>query len=146
MPLYLPKKWIQRNRKSSSKNLWTWKQFYALTNKNLFFNFKEFDHHWKLLKTLDLNAYQGFLILFLIQLSLVISKNLYMKYLKDETPQLWSIKPANILNSFGVKSWKSVILGDFLQRKGDFITGVSFFLLSPTWKWIFTKVLNHKCL
>ena len=25
-----------------------------------------------------------------------------------------------MLNSFGVNSWKSVILGDFWQRKGDF--------------------------
>ena len=25
----------------------------------------------------------------------------------------------SILNSFGVNSWKPVILGDFLQKKGD---------------------------
>ena len=43
-----------------------------------------------------------------------------MKYLKDQTGQLWSIKSASMLNSFGVNSWKPVILGDFLQRKGDF--------------------------
>ena len=30
-------------------------------HRNLFFNFKQFDHHWKLLKTLDFNTYQGFL-------------------------------------------------------------------------------------
>ena len=46
---------------------------------NLFFNFKQFDHHWKLLKTLDFNTYQGFLFLFFIQKFLAISMNLYMK-------------------------------------------------------------------
>ena len=30
-------------------------------HRNLFFNFKQFDHHWKLLKTLDFNTYQCFL-------------------------------------------------------------------------------------
>ena len=29
-------------------------------------------------------------------------------------------KPASILNKFSVNSGKPVILGDFLQRKGDF--------------------------
>ena len=29
------------------------------------------------------------------------------------------IKPASILNSFGVNSWKPVIMRDFLKRKGD---------------------------
>ena len=38
----------------------TW--FHAITNRNLFFNFKQFHHHWKLLKTLDFNIYQGFLV------------------------------------------------------------------------------------
>ena len=36
-------------------------KFYPLTNRKLFFNFKQFHHHWKLLKTLDFNTYQGFL-------------------------------------------------------------------------------------
>ena len=36
-------------------------QFYALTDRNLFFNFTQFDHHWKLLKAIDFNTYQGFL-------------------------------------------------------------------------------------
>ena len=43
-----------------------------------------------------------------------------MKYLKDQTPQLRSIKPASILDSFDDNSWKPVILGDFLRRKGKF--------------------------
>ena len=43
-----------------------------------------------------------------------------MKYLKDKTPQLGSIKPASVLNSFGINSWKPVIMGNFLQRKGNF--------------------------
>ena len=33
---------------------------HTLTNRNLFFNFKQFDHHWNLLKTLSFNTYQGF--------------------------------------------------------------------------------------
>ena len=48
-------------------------------HRHLFFNFKQLDHHWKLLKTLDFNAYQGFLFLFFIQLFLVILMNLYVK-------------------------------------------------------------------
>ena len=48
-------------------------------HRNLFFNFKQFDHCWKLLKTLDFNPYQGFLFLFFIKVLLVISMNLYMK-------------------------------------------------------------------
>ena len=56
-----------------------------------------------------------------------------MKYLKDQSyevlkPQLWSIKPASIIYSFGVNSWKPVILGDLLQ-KCDFFTVMPFFLL-----------------
>ena len=68
-----------------------------------------------------------------------------MKYLKDWTPQLWSIKPASILNSFGVNSWKPVVVGDFLQRKGDFYYRNNTISSTFTpWKRIFTKVLNHK--
>ena len=40
--------------------------FYALTNRNLSLNFKQFDHHWKLLKTLDFNTYQGFQFFFVL--------------------------------------------------------------------------------
>ena len=40
-------------------------QFYALTYRNLFFNFKRFDHYLKLLKKLDLDTHQGFLFLVL---------------------------------------------------------------------------------
>ena len=54
-----------------------------------------------------------------------------MKYLKDYAPQLWSIKPAIILNSFGVNSWKPVIRRNFLQRKGDFNYRNAIFLLLP---------------
>ena len=68
-------------QKQFTENLWTWKHnFMHLPMEiNLFFNFKQFDHHWKLLKTLDFNTYQGFLFLFFIQKFLAISMNLYMK-------------------------------------------------------------------
>ena len=32
-------------QKQFTENLWTWKQFYALANRNLSFHFKQFDHH-----------------------------------------------------------------------------------------------------
>ena len=41
------------------------------------------------------------------------------------------MKPPSILNSFGVKSWKPVIMGDFLQRKGDFYHRNAIFLILP---------------
>ena len=34
-----------------------------------------------------------------------------------------------MLNSFGVNSWKPVILGVFCKEKVNFITGMPFFLL-----------------
>ena len=37
-----------------------------------------------------------------------------------------------MLNSFGVNSWKPVILGVFYKEKVIFITGISFFLLLPS--------------
>ena len=52
----------------------------TLTGRNLFFSFKQFDHHWKLLKTLDFNTYQSFLFLFFIVV--VISMNVF----SDDTP------------------------------------------------------------
>ena len=38
-------------------------QFYALTYRNLFADFKRFDQYLKLLKALGLNTHQGFLFL-----------------------------------------------------------------------------------
>ena len=60
--------------------------FYALTNRNLSLNFKQFDHHWKLLKTLDFNTYQGFL--FYVVYTVIpgyFNEFIYemLKYLKD---------------------------------------------------------------
>ena len=43
-----------------------------------------------------------------------------MKYQILNATAMKYFKPASILNNFGVNSWKPVILGDFLQRKGDF--------------------------
>ena len=54
-----------------------------------------------------------------------------MKYLKDKTPQLGSIKPASILNSFGVNSWRPVIMGNFLLRKDDSYYKNAIFSNSP---------------
>ena len=113
----------------------------------MFFNFKQFDHHCKLLKTSDFNKYQGFHFLFFIQLIPgYFNKFIYeiMNEISQRSPQLWSIKPAIILDSFGVNSWKPVILGNFLQRKGDFNYRNAIFSTFTSWKWIFTKVLNHK--
>ena len=54
-----------------------------------------------------------------------------MKYLKDKTPQLGSIKPASILNSFGVNSWRPVIMGNLLLRKDDSYYKNAIFSNSP---------------
>ena len=60
-PYNFLKREFKDTQKQFTETLWTWKQFYALTNRNSFLNFKQFDDHWKLLKTLDFNTYQGFL-------------------------------------------------------------------------------------
>ena len=52
-------------------------------------------------------------------------------------------KPAIILNKFSVNSGKPVILGDFLQRKGDFYNSNAIVSTFTPWKWIVTKVLNQ---
>ena len=99
--------------------------FYALTNRNLSFNFKQFDHHWKL--------FASFFMLF-IQLFLVISINLYMKCWSISKIKHHTYKVLNLqvyIISFGVNSWKPVILRDFLLKKVIFITGMLFFLLLP---------------
>ena len=57
--LYIPRKWIKRYTEVVH---WKSLNMYAcLTNRNLFFYFKQFHHHWKFLKTLDFDTYQGFL-------------------------------------------------------------------------------------
>ena len=57
--LCFPRKWIKRYTEVVH---WKSLNMYAcLTNRNLFFYFKQFHHHWKFLKTLDFDTYQGFL-------------------------------------------------------------------------------------
>ena len=51
---------LKDTQEQFTENLWAWRH-YALTKRYLFFNFKQFDHHWKLLKILHVNTYQGFL-------------------------------------------------------------------------------------
>ena len=53
-----------------------------------------------------------------------------MKYIKRFNTTA-TIKPASIFKSFGVNSWKPVILGVSFQKKLIFITGMLFFLLLP---------------
>ena len=57
--LCFPRKWIKRYTEVvhwKSLNMYP-----CLTNRNLFFYFKQFHHHWKFLETLDFDTYQGFL-------------------------------------------------------------------------------------
>ena len=67
-PLYVPRKWVERYKETvhwKSLNMKT--QIYALTNGNLLFNFKQSDHHWKLLKTLDFNTIKAsFFVLYTV--------------------------------------------------------------------------------
>ena len=100
--------------KQFTENLWTWK--------HLFFNFKQFDHHWKLLKALYFNTYQGFLFLFFIQfIPGYLNKFIYeimewnISKVKHHSYEVLNLQVKLIVNS-----WKPVILGGFLQRKGDF--------------------------
>ena len=46
-------------------------------HRNLFFDFRQFDHHWKILKTLDLNTYQGFLFWLFIVFSGYFNEFIY---------------------------------------------------------------------
>ena len=93
-------------------------------HRNLFFNFKQFDHHWKLLKTLDLNTYQGFLFLFFKQLFLVISMNISkIKHHSYETLNLQVYLIILVLTHENLWFW-----GGFCKEKVIFITGMSFFL------------------
>ena len=111
--------------KQFTENLWTWKHSFMHLPIELSFNFKQFDHHWKLLK-----KFEGFLVFvrpgyfneFLYEI---------MKWnISTIKPHLWSIKLVSILNTLGANSWKPVLLGgDLLQKKVIFITGMPFFLL-----------------
>ena len=112
-------------------------------NRNLFFYFEQFGHHWTLLKTLGFNTHQGFLFFVLYT---VIPH--YFNELIYEIMQ-WNISKikhhsCEVL-SLQVYLVVPVILGDFLQRKYDFYYRNAIFSFNP-WKWIFTKDLNHKYL
>ena len=111
-------------QKQFTENHWTWKHSFMRLPIELSFNFKQFDHHWKLLKT-----FEGLLVFVL--------PGYFNEFLYEITkwntstikPHLWSIKLVSILNTLGANKWKPVLLGDLLRKKVIFITGMPFFLL-----------------
>ena len=137
------------HRNSLLKNFGHEKIVLCTYHRNLFFIFKQFDHHWKLLKTLDCNTYQGFLFLFFYTVIPGYFNEFIYEIMKRNISRVkyHNYKVLNLqvyLNSFGVNSWKPVILGHFLQKRWFYYKNAIFSTFT-LWKWIFTKVLNHKC-
>ena len=120
MPLYVPRKWIERYKetvhfRNSPKK-------FVLQLQTVWSS--PADHHWKLLKTLDLNTYQGFLFLFFKQLFLVISMNISkIKHHSYETLNLQVCLIILVLTHENLWFWAI-----FCKEKVIFITGMSFFL------------------
>ena len=123
-PYTFRKSEFKDTQKQFTENLWTWKHSFMHLSIEMSFNFKQLDHHWKLLKT-----FGGFLVFVLPG---YFNEFLYeiMKWnISAIKPHLWSTKLVSILNTSGANTWKPVLLGDLLQKKVIFITGMPFFLL-----------------
>ena len=123
-PYTFRKSEFKDTQKQFTENLWTWKHSFMHLSIEMSFNFKQLDHHWKLLKT-----FGGFLVFVLPG---YFNEFLYeiMKWnISTIKPHLWSTKLVSILNTLGANKWKPVLLGDLLQKKVIFITGMPFFLL-----------------
>ena len=141
---------LKDTEKQFTENLWTWKDSFMLlpieicssTLNSLII----IGNFWKHLTLIHIKA-SFFCSLYSYSwlFQWIDIWNNEMKYLKYKTPQLWSINPAGILNSFGVNSWKPVILQNVLQRKDDFYYRNAILSTFSLWKQLFTKVLNHKC-
>ena len=137
-------------QKQITENIWTWKQSFMHLPIEICSSFSNsliiIGNVWKHLTEIHIKAsFFCFLYSYSWLFQWVYIWNNEIKYLKDQTPQLWSIKPASTLNILSVNSWKPVNLGDYLQRKGDFYYRDAIISTFTPWKWIFTKVLNHKC-
>ena len=102
----------------------------------MFFDFKQFDHNWKLLKTLDFNTYQGFLFFVLYTvipgyfnefiyeiMKWNISK---IKHHSYEVLNLQVYLIVLVLTHGNLQFW-----GISCKEKVIFIRGMPFFLLLP---------------
>ena len=151
MPLYVPWKWIERYAETvhwKSLNMKT--LFHALTIEICSWTSNSLiiiGNSWKHLTLIHIKV--SFFVLYTVipgYFNEFIFEIMKWNISKIKTTQLWSTRPASMLNSFGVNSWKPVNLGGFWQRKGDFYYGNASFSTFTSWKWIFTEVLNYKCL
>ena len=114
---------------------------------NFLFNFKQFHHHWKLLKTLDFNIYQGFLFFVLYTVIPGYFNEFIYEIMKWNISKIkhHSYEVLNLQVYLIVLVLTHAILWDFLQRKGDFYYRNAIFSTFTPWKWIFSNALNHKC-
>ena len=85
------------------------------------FNFKQFDHQWKLLKTLDFNTYLLFFVLYTVipgyfnEFIYEIMK-LNISKIKHHSYEVLN-RQVYILNSFGINPWKPVKLRFFPKER-----------------------------
>ena len=121
-------------QKQFTENLWTWRHGFMHLPIELSFNYKQFDHHWKILKT-----FGGFLVFvgpgyfneFLYEI---------MKWkISTIKPHLWSIKLVSILNTLGANSWKPVLLRGIFCKKRWFLLQECHFFYFYTLKMNFYK-------
>ena len=113
-------------------------------HRNLFFIFKQIDHHWKLLKTLDCNTYQGFLFLFFYTVIPGYFNEFIYEIMKRNISNIkhHSYEVLNLQIYFIVlvlPHGNLLSLGNFLQRKCDFYYKNAIFSILTPWKWIFTS-------
>ena len=148
MPLYFPRKWIERYTETVYwKILSMKKQFYALiieicssSSKSLII----IGNFWKHSTVMHIKA--PFFVFYTV-IPGYFNEFIYeiMKW-NISRIKCHNYKVLNLqvyLNSFGVNLWKPVILGHFLQKRWLYFKNAIFSTFT-LWKWISTKVLNHK--
>ena len=121
-------------QKQFTENLWTWKHSFmqlpietcSSTSNSLII----IGNFWKHLTLIHIKA--SFFCSAVIPgyfREFIYIWNNEMKYLKDLTPQPWSIKPASILHSFGVNSCNSV--GFYAKKRWFLLQECHFLYLYP---------------